>query len=858
METADDQNQAIEAELDRSLRVLEWPQVLARILACCQWSGGQEILASYGPLSEVEEVHDRQAHVREALKLEGEGKGRSMGGFTDPRPAIESAQRGGVLTTDQLLDVELLCTISKDVFTQFKGRAKDLPLLSDLVATVVPHQRLEQRLKRSVGRDGKLTDEASQVLRQLRYDIREAESKLHRSLQGLLRHPDLSKTYQESIVTQRDGRFVIPVKAEYKGRFPGLVIDQSASGATLFMEPYVAVNQGNDLRQKQLAEGREVHRILVELSHLVADHASALARATEALARLDAISGLARYALQIEGVLPEVSLDGDLVLRGAHHPLIGEESVPIDIELCDGVRTLVITGPNTGGKTVSLKITGLLSLMAASGFPVPAQEESKFPLVTRVWADIGDEQSLSQSLSTFSSHLVHILEILEGADSRSLVLLDELGAGTDPSEGGALGLALLEELHGRGARTVVTTHLSQLKVQAKKVDGFENAAVEFDTKTLRPTYRVLMGIPGRSNALSIASQLGLPEDLLRKARSYLGGGYQGVEELLDDLETEREVARKLDFKLKMEQEKARATRHKLQAERDDLRNRKEAELEMARQEAERLIEETKRRTRRLLKNFQDGLSAVGRERKEALLDARRLALEWAERTRGGDAPLQRYGTTPLREEDIKFDELGDMARGVARAAEAALEDTRTALPKKRKKKKKKPVAVVPKEGAPEFQKGADQLAEGTKIYCPKLGQEGVVVSQKGQRVDVKLGALKMTLGRKELEVFLDQRVTEPEPVPARGRRPEGALENFELRLDLRGQTADMAVFELDRYIDQACLANVDKIEILHGKGTGALRQAIQKHLKKHRQVAAFRDGEHGEGGWGITVVNVRL
>lgn len=858
METEKDDSLTLEIESDRSLRVLEWPQVLARILACCQWSGGQEVLAGYGPLPEVEDVLHRQALVREALVLEGEGKGRNMGGFTDPRPALEAAQKGRVLTTHQLLDVELLCGISKDVFTQFKGRDKDLPLLSDVVLTVVPHQRLEQKLRRSISRDGTVSEEASQKLRQLRYEIREAESKLHRSLQGLLRHPELSKTYQEPIVTQRDGRFVIPVKSEYKGRFPGLVIDQSASGATLFMEPYLAVSQGNDLRQKQLAEEREVHRILVELSNLVADHCSGLSRATEALARLDAIFGLARYALQIDGVLPEVSRDGDLVLNRAHHPLIGEESVPIDVALSEGVRTLVITGPNTGGKTVALKITGLLTLMATSGFPIPAEEGSSFPLVTRVWADIGDEQSLSQSLSTFSAHLVHILEILEGADGRSLVLLDELGAGTDPSEGGALGLALLEELHGRGARTVVTTHLSQLKVQAKKVEGFENAAVEFNTKTLRPTYRVLMGIPGRSNALSIASQLGLPEDLLRKARSYLGGGYQGVEELLDDLETERDVARKLDFKLKKEREKARATRHKLQAERDALREAKEAEMDKARQESERIIEETKARTRRLLKNFQDGLSAVGRERKEALLEARRLAREWAERMRGGDAPLERYGSTPIREEDINFDDLGDLARGVARTAEVAIEETKAALPKKKKpkKKKKKLEQSVPGDG-PEFKKGPQQLEPGTKIYCPKLGQEGTVVAQKGQRVDVKLGSLKMTLGRTELEVYRHQPGPETPP-KAPVQRPAAGVDTFELRLDLRGERVDMALFEIDKYIDRACLAQVEKVEVLHGKGTGALRQAIQGHLKKHRQVAGFRDGEHGEGGWGVTIVNVKL
>lgn len=838
--------------------MLEWPQVQEQLLGCCQWSGGAEILEGFGPLPDAEEVRERQALIAEALKLESDGGGRSMGGLTDPRPALLAAQKGRVLLPEQLLDVELLCTVCKDVFETMKERP-DLPGLKDMVHGVIPFTRLEQRIRRSIARDGKMLDDASAALRSLRIDIREAESKLQKSLQSLLRHPELSKTYQEPIITQRDGRFVIPVKAEYKGRFPGLVIDQSSTGSTLFMEPFVAVNQGNELRQKKLAEEREVHRILVELSTAVAEQSAQLHRAAECLARFDAFGALARYALKVNGELPEVVENGDLQLRKARHPLLGPECVPLDLQLEGGIRTLVITGPNTGGKTVALKTTGLLCLMASSGFPVPVKPGSKFPLISRVWADIGDEQSLSQSLSTFSGHLVHILEILKSADDRSLVLLDELGAGTDPSEGGALGVALLDNLHRRGCRTIVSTHLSQLKVHAKKAEGFENAAVEFNTETLRPTYRLLMGIPGRSNALSIAAHLGLPEELLREARSFLGGGYQGVEELLDDLESERDAAKRTENQLKREREKLRKARHKIQEEREALRAEKDAVVEAARVEADRLLQETQSKMRRMMKEFQRGMGEVAEDRKEALLTARRLAQEWALRVRGEELDFSRTG---VQEKDIKFDALGDKARALTRAMEMEIEEVRKELPEPAPEPK--PVAKKAKKGAPEPEAGPetvpgpDLLDPDTRVFAPKLGQEGVVLSQKGQRVDVKMGALKMSFSRDELEVLSRPKKKKPPEPPKGEMRPDADTANFKVSLDLRGQSVDEACLEVDRFLDRACLAKVERVELVHGKGTGALRVGIQQHLKRHRQVVEFRDGDPYEGGWGVTVVKVRV
>lgn len=852
----------------RSQRVLEWPLVQKRVLGLCQWCGGQEVLASFAPLDDLDDLHRRQAHVAEALRLEGEGGGRNLGGLVDPRPALEASLRGRRLDPEALLDIELACSISRDVQSQFRGRDRDLPLLFDVVHPVIAYPRLEARIRRAITRDAKVSDEASPALRRLRAQVRELEDKLQRSLQSLLRHPELAKTYQEPIVTQREGRFVIPVKAEYRSRFPGIVVDSSASGATVFMEPFLAVSLGNDLRQQVLAEEREVNRILVELTALVAEHASPLLRATAALARLDAYLALARYAFRCGGFLPQVTWDGDLRLRRAHHPLIDEGSVPIDVELAGKVRTLVVTGPNTGGKTVALKILGLLSLMASSGYPIPASEETTLPLITRVWADIGDEQSLAQSLSTFSAHLVQVLEILKHADEHSLVLLDELGAGTDPSEGGALGVAILGELYRRRARTVVSTHLSVLKVQAKKLEGFDNAAVEFDTATLKPTYRVLMGIPGRSNALAIAAGLGLPENLLREARSFLGGGFQAVEHLLEDLELERRQAQERQARLHKEQQDLEVAQEKLDEARESLEASREQILEDARREAERLIEDTQSKTRAIFKDFQLEMQAASHERREELLRARRLAREWAERTRSdavAQDSLAHYGTTAVAEDEIAFDVLGAEARTVARKAEAELEVERKALALQRRQERKKlkpdRQRVHPSEprAATRFFDASFELAVGTRVFSPRLGQEGVVLAQRGGRVDVKLGMLKMSFGREELEVFQDQHV------PAAKAPPEIVVDAslkvgvdiMPARLNVRGQTVDVALFELDTYLDRAIRAGLNKIEILHGKGTGTLRQAIQKHLRGHSQVADFRDGGHGEGSWGVTIAQLR-
>ncbi|MCA9791859.1 MAG: Smr/MutS family protein [Candidatus Eremiobacteraeota bacterium] len=574
------------------------------------------------------------------------------------------------------------------------------------------------------------------------------------------------------------------------------------------------------------------------------------------LGYLDAILALARYAVEAGANLPEVKNDCALRLVNARHPLLGRDCVPISVEVGDGFSTLVITGPNTGGKTVGLKTVGLLAVMALCGMPIPASSGTTVPLLTGVWADIGDEQSIAQSLSTFSAHLTQILRILPESGPGTLVLLDELGAGTDPAEGSALGIALLDYLNARGGLTVLTTHLSQLKVHAAQTPGFQNAAVEFDAASLSPTYRILMGIPGRSNALAIADRLGLPREVLRRAREHLGQDHAGVEGLLDDLEHERDAVRALEGRLEVENrelsELRRAYEEKMRAARDE----RERLLAEASVEAGRMVEEARKKVTGLLQDFRTRMKALGQARRDALEQARQLSEELAQRVEPPAEPSPEELEAPLEEtEEEGFDEqfattetpaepeppedvVDEVARREARQVEAALAELDDSFAAYR------PAPKPVDESAP--------LPAGTAVYARRYGQDGEVLSQKGERVEVRLGAVRMTVDRDDLEVIEARREA------TQIRLPESGRDKVSTRVDLRGLTVDEALFELDRYLDAAAMARADKLEVIHGKGTGALRNAVQSHLRQHTLVADYRLGEVHEGGWGVTVVKMRL
>ena len=898
-----------------SRRVLEYDKVLALVARNAHWEPGSEALLGLLPAETLEEAHRRQDELREVLGLYDQAVGIGAGGLADCREALKGADRGRVLSPQDLLQVAELAAASRKTGRYLREHADSVPLMADRALNLGSFPRLEQEIERSLSVEGRVLDSASPRLRHLRQELSSLQARVQDHLNRVVRTSTYSRMLQEPLVTVRDGRFVVPVRQEYRSQFPGLVIDQSASGATVFMEPWAVVELGNRVRAAALAEQKEVEAVLARLSGLVGHHAHELLVAGEELAWFDALMAMAAYARSTRSLLPELREGGELRLVEARHPLLldrpGTQVVPISLDLTEDIRTLIVTGPNTGGKTVSLKTTGLMTLMALAGMPIPARAGTTLPFLREVWADIGDEQSIAQNLSTFSSHLTQILKILPAAGPQTMVLLDELGAGTDPSEGSALGMALLEFLHERGCRTVVTTHLSELKVFASRTPGISNAAVEFDAETLEPTYRVIMGIPGRSNALRIASRLGLPPEVQRRAREHLGSHHVEVEGLLDELEQERDAAERLGQRLQGEQVEAARLRQDYEARLQEVHAERDRILAQASREARELLEEARAKTHGLLRSFRDRLAALGRARRESLEDGRRLATELAaalarsedleilaelspvasaelaaalrdavRRFRRGEVvealppqpaprpspgdlelpesleipepapealepeplpveeePLPTSSETELPEARRAHDELDQEARVEARTVEAELQELMQRADR---------LAPPPAKR----ERPAPALEPGDHVYVRRFGQEGTVLSRAGARVEVQVGVIRITVDRDELEPVAP-------PASETARMPESRRAVISPRVDLRGMTVDEALFELDHRIDEASLANVEKLEVIHGKGTGALRSAVTQYLKKHPMVADHRLGEVYEGGWGVTVVRLK-
>ena len=905
-----------------SRRVLEFDKVLAIVARNAHWEPGSERVLQIEPADTLEEALRRQEELREALRLHDQAVGIGAGGLRDCREALQGAEKGRSLQPADLLALGDLTVASRKTGRYLREHQDDHPLLADRALGLPAFAALEQAIFRALSVDGRVLDSASPRLRQLRSELATLQARVQDHLNRLIRSSAFTRMLQEPLVTMRDGRFVVPVKQEHRSQFPGLVIDQSASGATVFMEPWAILETGNRVRAAALAEAKEVEAILARLSGLVAHQAEELRVAGEELAHLDALLALAAYSRSVGCVLPDLTEEGELHLVEARHPLLversGEDVVPISLDLSGEVRTLVITGPNTGGKTVSLKTTGLVTLMALAGMPVPARAGTRLPFLDQVWADIGDEQSIAQNLSTFSSHLTQIIRILPAAGPRTMVLLDELGAGTDPSEGSALGMALLEYLHEHGCRTVVTTHLSELKVFASRTAGISNAAVEFDSETLEPTYRVIMGIPGRSNALRIAARLGLPFEVQRRAREHLGRHHVQVEGLLDELEQERDAAERLGQILEGERSQAEQLRREYEELLAGIQTEREQLLGDAGREARELLTEARSQVHGMLRSFRERLASLGRARRDSLEEARRLAAELAgalvrsedlellaelspvasaelaEALREAvrrfrpDAPADsepaRWYPTPAAEDALPSEEepappegpQEDRADLPDQTTEEELEDGEELLPTS--SETEIPVARHAQDELDqearveartleaelqELTRRVDRLAPrppqraqdlrpmepGTHVYVRRFGQEGTVLSSSGSRVEVQVGVIRVKVDCDELE----QVVPRSEVV----RLPESRRAEVSTRVDLRGMTVDEALFELDHRLDEASLANLEKLEIIHGKGTGALRTAVTRYLKKHPMVAEHRLGEIYEGGLGVTVVRLK-
>ena len=790
--------------MDRSYWAkLELPAVLERLAEYTSFSGGKALALALAPATDQGQVRRRQRETSEARQLLSTRPDLTLGGAHDLIPLVENALRGARLLPADLLDVSDTLRRANLLRRSLLKHGDEFPLIVGYVGQLETCPDLVAEIERCIGEHAEVLDRASHELARIRTELTVAHDRLMDRLNRILTNSQYASYLQEPYITQRDGRFVIPVRSDSKSRIPGLVHDQSASGATSFIEPLATVELNNRYRELQLAEQREVERILLALSGLVADAAEPIQRTVEILAQLDMILARAKYADATRATMPEIvpfqppegegagRHPGSVIdLRQARHPLLDPRTVvPIDVHLGDDYFVIVITGPNTGGKTVSLKTVGLLALMAQCGLHLPAAEGSRLSVFNHVCADIGDEQSIAQSLSTFSSHMSHIIDILHTVDDRSLVLLDELGAGTDPVEGAALAQSLLTHALQRRVTTMATTHYAELKAYASDTPGVVNASVEFDLETLAPTYHLTIGLPGQSNAFDIAERLGLAEPIVRRARSLIS---------VDHVQAERFLAQIKEAQVRTAQA--------------------QAEAERARAETQQMAEELRARLRNIerergeiLRQAHEQASAeVGTVRKELRSLQRRLS-------------IMTPSTIDLSGLEARLDELEKASEPVATAVAP-------------------PPVPAPK---------GDEIEVGDTVWVADLNATGEVLDMDDGAVEVQVGSFRVRTRRSSLELR-HKAATPPEAQEAKVSLPPPP--DVHLELHLRGLRVDEALPRLEKYLDEAYRAQVPFARIVHGKGTGALRQAVRDFLRGYPLVESFRDGAEGEGDTGVTVV----
>lgn len=776
----------------RHWQTLELPKILDRLASYTSFSAGAERARSLAPTTDPIEVRSRLETTAEARALLSSRPQTSLGGARDVRPLVEAARRGVTLAPRDLLDVRQTLQVGRTLHRTLTRLHRQFPRLATVAGRIDPCPELIDAIGRCLDEQGKVRDEASDALKRIRHDLRIAHDRVLSHLQRVVSSPQNLPFLQEPLVTQRAGRYVVPLKADFKGRIPGIVHDRSASGATLFVEPLSAVELNNTWRELQIQEEQEVERILAGLTADVAASGEAIEGTVDALAELDLAFAKALYAEDLEASAPEIApfregppgARATLRLLQARHPLLDPDTVvPIDVVLDDETHVLVITGPNTGGKTVTLKTVGLLTLMALAGLHIPAAPGSALSSFAAVYADIGDEQSIKQSLSTFSSHLTNILSFIHLADGQSLVLLDELGAGTDPTEGSALARALLDTFRRRGATTLVATHYPELKAYAQMTPGVQNACVEFDPETLRPTYHLTIGLPGRSNAFAIARRLGLDEEIVRAAEAMVSREDRQTEALLADI-----------HRLRLQAAQERDAAH------------------AARLEAEQLAEELRRRLAEIEAERSSLLQAAREEAAAELEALRREIRALRQRLRAAAEPLAEMGAVEEEAEALE-EKIGEVL-------------------------KPEPVAMpIPMR----------PLQVGDRVWVKPLRAEGVV-SALGETLEVQVGPARVQVTPDEVELRGGPQAR-PEPGGVTYEPPAVAS-----RIDLRGRTVEEALEELDRYLDAASLAGLPSVYVVHGKGTGALRRAVRGFLRTHPLVGSYRPGTEGEGGDGVTVV----
>ena len=798
----------------KTLKTLEFDKIINMLADCALTEGARAQALSLTPSSDFATVARRQA-LTDAAKVTLAQRGYPpFGGVLDVSDAVARAEKGATISSRELLNIAAVLTTARALgdYCSEKTSAGLSPELGEIFSRLLPNRSVEARITRTILTEDMIADEASTELADLRRKMRAANNRIKETLQKYL-SGSYAKFLQENLVTTRDGRYVVPVKAEYRHEVKGLIHDTSSSGATVFIEPMGVVEANNELRLLENKEKKEVERILAELSALCADNSGTIMTDYHQITELAFLFSCASLAEKMHASRPKLTEDNRIALHRARHPLLPPDKVvPIDVSLGHDYTTLVITGPNTGGKTVTLKTLGLLALMVQSGLQIPTAETSEIGVFSEVLSDIGDEQSIEQSLSTFSAHMVNLVSILRELSCRSLVLLDELGAGTDPIEGAALATAVLEAIRATGALTAATTHYAELKVYALETNGVTNASCEFNVETLQPTYRLIIGTPGKSNAFAISEKLGLPAAIIANARALVSGNSKRFEQVIDKLEESRmEMERN-----RAEAEQLRVDYEKLKTEAErqlkEQQNTSAAELDKAREKARQILESARATSDFVMKQLDD-------VRKKQ--DAKSFGKDLADAKRALRTKMQETADEVYRSELPAWEEHYELPR---------------------------------------------ELRVGDRVFLPDIGQEGVVTAlpDRSGNVTVRAGILttKTPIAHVRLidgTAYTKQKGsrTSSTPKAKSGGIKTPVSSGFRAELDVRGMIGEDAWEAVDKYLDDAVLSGIQSVRIIHGKGTGALRSVLQSELRHDHRVASYRNGAYGEGDLGVTVVELK-
>ena len=789
----------------KALSSLEYPKIIERLTEKASSPMGKELCRKLQPSTDINKIRLMQTQTKDALTRLFQKGSVSFGSVKDIRGSLKRLEIGSSLGIMEILSVCALLENTSRVKAYSRGDRSDLPSdsLDSMFEQLAPLTPLSSEIRRCILSEDEISDDASPALRQVRRNMKVTNDRIHTQLSGLVNGN--ARTYlQDSVITMRNGRYCIPVKAEYKGQVPGMIHDQSSTGSTLFIEPMAVVKLNNNMRELELQEQKEIEIILAGLSEQIAEEREAIALNLELMVQLDFIFARAGLAMDMNGSEPVFNEEGRVLLKKARHPLIPKKKVvPIDIRLGDDFDLLIITGPNTGGKTVSLKTVGLLTLMGQAGLHIPALDRSELALFHEIYADIGDEQSIEQSLSTFSSHMTNIVSFLEKADSRSLVLFDELGAGTDPTEGAALAISILSYLHDKGIRTMATTHYSELKVYALSTPGVENACCEFSVETLRPTYRLLIGIPGKSNAFAISSKLGLSDQIIERAKEQISEQDESFEDVLSSLEENRVTIENERLEIARYKEEIKTLKAQLESRQEKLDAQRDRILRQANEEAHKVLEEAKEyadQTMKLFHKFQKNnvdTSAVERERQEL---------------------------------------------------------------RKRMNKAEKNMSDRQETKKPKKQLTAKDIRPGDSVKVLSMNLKGTVGSRPDSKgfLFVQMGIIRSKVHLSDLELVDEPVITTPSlQKTGAGKIRMSKSASVSTEINLLGRTVDEAIAELDKYLDDAYIAHLKSVRVVHGKGTGALRKGIHDYLRRQKHVSSFRLGEFGEGDAGVTIVDFK-